>query len=57
MQIRDALLFTNAQVTKQLSPRFTPSPQAIKHSIDALLEKEEYMQRMQGDRSVYEYLA
>ena len=40
-----------AEVIKQLSARFMPTPQAIKTRIDSLLEKE-FLERQPGDRSV-----
>lgn len=44
------------EVTKQLSSRFRPSPQAIKKRIESLIERE-YLERNEEDRRVYHYLA
>jgi len=45
-----------SEVTKQLNPRFTPSPQMIKKRIEALIDRE-YLERALGDRKSYNYLA
>ena len=45
-----------AEVTKQLSARFRPTPQAIKKRIESLIERE-YLERDSEDRRVYNYLA
>ena len=45
-----------AEVTKQLSSKFVPSPQHIKKRIESLIERE-YLERQREDRKVYNYLA
>ena len=45
-----------AEVTKQLSVRFTPSPQFIKKRIESLIDRE-YLERASDDRRVYNYVA
>ena len=45
-----------AEVTKQLSSKFIPSPQHIKKRIESLIERE-YLERQREDRKVYNYLA
>eukprot|EP00981_Chlorochromonas_danica_P005295 scaffold1058_cov155-Ochromonas_danica.AAC.40 len=45
-----------AEVTRQLSYRFLPSPQFIRKSIEALIERE-YLQRHPDDPRLYNYLA
>ena len=45
-----------AEVTKQLSMRFVPSPQFIKKRIESLIERE-YLERASNDRRVYMYVA
>lgn len=45
-----------AEVTKQLSVRFTPSPQFIKKRIESLIERE-YLERTKRDYRVYQYMA
>ncbi|CAB9522036.1 Cullin-3 [Seminavis robusta] len=45
-----------AEVTKQLSVRFNPSPQFIKKRIESLIERE-YLERSNDDRRVYNYCA
>jgi len=45
-----------AEVTKQLSVRFTPSPQFIKKRIESLIERE-YLERTKRDYRVYQYVA
>eukprot|EP00559_Dactyliosolen_fragilissimus_P002965 CAMPEP_0184861696 /NCGR_PEP_ID=MMETSP0580-20130426/6316_1 /TAXON_ID=1118495 /ORGANISM="Dactyliosolen fragilissimus" /LENGTH=668 /DNA_ID=CAMNT_0027359281 /DNA_START=578 /DNA_END=2584 /DNA_ORIENTATION=- len=45
-----------AEVTKQLSARFQPSPQFIKKRIESLIERE-YLERAQDDRRIYMYVA
>ena len=45
-----------AEVTKQLSVRFTPTPQFIKKRIESLIERE-YLERAENEHRVYEYVA
>lgn len=45
-----------AEVTKQLSTRFAPSPANIKKRIESLIERE-YLERTTRDRRLYNYLA
>jgi cullin 3 len=45
-----------AEVTKQLSVRFTPSPQFVKKRIESLIERE-YLERSLDDHRVYNYVA
>lgn len=45
-----------AEVTKQLSSRFRPTPQLIKKRIESLIERE-YLERSEEDRRVYKYVA
>ncbi|CAJ1942444.1 unnamed protein product [Cylindrotheca closterium] len=45
-----------AEVTKQLSVRFTPAPQFIKKRIESLIERE-YLERTKRDYRVYQYVA
>ncbi|KAI8886688.1 Cullin-domain-containing protein [Backusella circina FSU 941] len=45
-----------AEVTKQLSTRFMPSPVMIKKRIEALIDRE-YLERSSEDRRAYHYLA
>lgn len=45
-----------AEVTRQMSGRFTPAPQLIKLRIESLIERE-YLQRSAADRRLYNYLA
>jgi cullin 3 len=45
-----------AEVSKQLSNRFTPTPQFIKKRIESLIERE-YLERKDDDRRVYQYVA
>lgn len=45
-----------AEVTRQMSGRFTPPPQLIKLRIESLIERE-YLQRSAADRRLYNYLA
>jgi len=45
-----------AEVTKQLSVRFVPSPQFIKKRIESLIERE-YLERKPDDRRKYVYVA
>merc|ERR1712232_40532 len=58
MKARKALHHNDliAEVTKQLSVRFVPSPQFIKKRIESLIERE-YLERAQDDRRVYVYMA
>lgn len=45
-----------AEVTKQLSSRFMPSPLMTKKRIEALIDRE-YLERSKDDRRAYHYLA
>ena len=45
-----------AEVTRQLSVRFTPAPQFIKKRIESLIERE-YLERSLDDHRVYNYVA
>lgn len=45
-----------AEVTKQLSSRFIPTPQFIKKRIEGLIERE-YIERSEGDHRLYTYVA
>jgi cullin 3 len=45
-----------AEITKQLSVRFVPSPAFIKKRIESLIERE-YLERKEDDRRVYNYVA
>lgn len=45
-----------AEVTRQLSGRFVPSPQFVKKRVESLIERE-YLERDEGDRRVYKYVA
>lgn len=45
-----------AEVTRQLSARFNPTPPFIKKRIESLIERE-YLEREKEDRRVYRYLA
>jgi len=45
-----------AEVTKQLSSRFTPKPADVKKRIESLIDRE-YLERSEEDRKVYNYLA
>lgn len=58
MKARKTMDFNNliAEVTKQLSPKFSPDPTMIKRRIDALIDRE-YLERDENDRRLYKYLA
>jgi len=45
-----------AEIIRQLSMRFTPSPQFIKRRVESLIERE-YLKRDENDTRVYQYLA
>jgi cullin 3 len=45
-----------AEVTRQLSVRFTPAPQFVKKRIESLIERE-YLERILDDHRVYNYVA
>jgi cullin 3 len=45
-----------AEITKQLSVRFNPTPQFIKKRIESLIERE-YLERNQDDHRLYVYIA
>ena len=58
MKARKALHHNDliAEVTRQLSVRFTPSPQFVKKRIESLIDRE-YLERSQDDHRVYMYVA
>lgn len=58
MKARKALHHNDliAEVTRQLSVRFTPSPQFVKKRIESLIERE-YLERSLDDHRVYMYVA
>jgi len=58
MKARKALNHNDliAEVTKQLSIRFQPSPQFIKKRIESLIERE-YLERSEREHRVYMYVA
>jgi len=58
MKARKALNHNDliAEVTKQLSVRFNPSPQFIKKRIESLIERE-YLERSETEHRVYNYVA
>jgi cullin 3 len=58
MKARKALNHNDliAEVTRQLSVRFTPSPQFIKKRIESLIERE-YLERSSNEHRVYMYMA
>ena len=58
MKARKALNHNDliAEVTRQLSVRFTPSPQFVKKRIESLIERE-YLERSNDDHRVYNYVA
>jgi len=58
MKARKALHHNDliAEVSKQLSVRFVPSPQFIKKRIESLIERE-YLERAKDDRRLYNYMA
>lgn len=45
-----------AEVTRQLSGRFVPPPQFVKKRVESLIERE-YLERDEGDRRMYRYMA
>ena len=45
-----------AEVTKQLTSRFVPTPQFIKKRIEGLIERD-YLERSQSDHRLYQYVA
>lgn len=45
-----------AEVTQQLSARFSPSPAVIKKRIESLIDRE-FLERDPNDRRVYRYVA
>jgi len=45
-----------AEVSRQLSVRFTPSPQFVKKRIESLIERE-YLERSEDDHRLYSYVA
>jgi cullin 3 len=45
-----------AEVTRQLSGRFVPSPQFVKKRVESLIERE-YLERDEHDRRIYRYMA
>ena len=58
MKARKALQHNDliAEVTKQLSNRFNPSPQFIKKRIESLIERE-YLERSETEHRIYNYVA
>lgn len=58
MKARKALHHNDliAEVTRQLSVRFTPTPQFVKKRIESLIERE-YLERALDDHRVYNYVA
>jgi cullin 3 len=58
MKARKALSHNDliAEVSKQLSTRFSPTPQFIKKRIESLIERE-YLERKDDDRRIYQYVA
>jgi cullin 3 len=58
MKARKALNHNDliAEVTKQLSVRFSPSPVFIKKRIESLIERE-YLERSENEHRVYMYVA
>ena len=45
-----------AEVTRQLSARFAPSPAVIKKRIESLIDRE-FLERDPNDRRMYKYVA
>ena len=45
-----------AEVSRQLNPRFQPTPQQIKKRVESLMERE-YLERNKTNRKLYHYLA
>jgi cullin 3 len=45
-----------AEVSRQLSNRFTPDPIFVKKRIESLIERE-YLERLADNRKCYRYLA
>jgi cullin 3 len=58
MKARKALHHNDliAEVSRQLSVRFSPAPQFIKKRVESLIERE-YLERAEDDRRVYTYVA
>ncbi|KAJ3092656.1 hypothetical protein HK102_004647 [Quaeritorhiza haematococci] len=58
MKARKAMEHNNlvAEVIRQLSARFSPSPVMVKKRIEGLIERE-YLERDKADRKLYKYLA
>ena len=58
MKSRRAMEHNNliAEVTAQLKHRFLPNPAVIKKRVESLIERE-FLERDQGNRKLYRYLA